>query len=267
MGGAQSTRREFPRTGVQSRSTFESDEKQQQIDNEQQHNGRFEDQHQAIGLVVLQQLVKIVQRLQFFIDRPVPIAQMKAGGDVLVNSRQMPITEEFGDVGEFIAEAGGFGVRRLGGGWGNRLFNGCTRLGIERLDIRRLGFYLLVVLREGDGGQVHAAAGRRDDDRVSRVELVELLDAGHGRNLFILDAGRFSGDRLHVRNAAHPIRSKNFLLFGHRLIETLERCFVNGKVLLNFAEAAGAGFGCPRTGEKRRRPGLIQARFLDCNGA
>ena len=44
-------------------STFESQEKQNQIDNEQQHNGRFEDQHQAIGLVVLQQLVKIVQRL------------------------------------------------------------------------------------------------------------------------------------------------------------------------------------------------------------
>ena len=91
---------------VQARSTFESDEKQNQIDNEQQHNGRFEDQHQAIGLVVLEQLIQVVERLEFFVDRPVPIAQMKAGGDVLVNSREVPIAEEFGDVGEFIAEPG-----------------------------------------------------------------------------------------------------------------------------------------------------------------
>src|SRR5438094_7403364 len=92
--------------GYASCSAFESDEEQNQINHEQQHNGRFEDQHQAIGLIVLEQLVQIVERLEFFINCAVPIAKMKAGGDVLVNAREVPIAEEFGDVGELIAEAG-----------------------------------------------------------------------------------------------------------------------------------------------------------------
>src|SRR5207244_7930240 len=39
-------------------------------------------------------------------------------------------------------------------------------------------------------------------------------------------------DRLHVRHTADAVCSKNFLLLGHGLIETLERSFVNGKVLI-----------------------------------
>src|SRR2546428_10495503 len=65
---------------AQARSSFEPDEKQNQIDNEQQHNRRVEDQDQANGLVVLGQLIQVGKWVEFFIDRPVPIDHMKAGG-------------------------------------------------------------------------------------------------------------------------------------------------------------------------------------------
>ena len=39
----------------------------------------------------------------------------------------------------------------------------------------------------------------------------------------------FRGNRLHVGNTADAIRAKDFLLLGHRLIETLKARFVNAK--------------------------------------
>src|SRR5204863_3752534 len=36
--------------------------------------------------------------------RPVPFGEMEAGGEVLVNAREVPVAEEFSDVREFIAE-------------------------------------------------------------------------------------------------------------------------------------------------------------------
>src|SRR2546430_17595472 len=87
------------------RSTFQSDEEQNQVNDEQQHNGCLEHEHPAIGLVVLEQLVKIGQRLELFVDGPVPVAEVEPGRNVFVYSRQVPITEKLRDVGEFIAQA------------------------------------------------------------------------------------------------------------------------------------------------------------------
>ena len=58
-------RRGFPRERFLS---FEPDEEQDQINDEHKHNRCFEPQHPAIGLVVLEQLVEVVQRLELFIN-------------------------------------------------------------------------------------------------------------------------------------------------------------------------------------------------------
>jgi hypothetical protein len=42
---------------------------------------------------------------------------------------------------------------------------------------------------------------------------------------------RLRRHRLHVRDTAHAIRAKDFLLLGHGVIETLKAPFVNVKVL------------------------------------
>src|SRR5687768_9811334 len=92
----------FPSPGTV--SVAEADKKDNQIDDEEQDNGPFQNQHPAVGPVMLQKLIKIIQRLEFLIDRPVPVREVETGGDVLVNSRQMPVSEKFGDVGKLVAE-------------------------------------------------------------------------------------------------------------------------------------------------------------------
>ena len=74
-----------------------------EVDHKQQHDCHFEDEHPTIGLIVIEQLVKVVECLQLFVDRPVPIAKVKTGGDSLIDSRQMPITKKLADVLQFIA--------------------------------------------------------------------------------------------------------------------------------------------------------------------
>lgn len=54
---------------------------------------------------MIQKLVQIVQSLQLIVNRAMPVTQMKARRDILVDARQVSITEEFSDVGELIAES------------------------------------------------------------------------------------------------------------------------------------------------------------------
>ena len=61
--------------------------------------------------------------------------------------------------------------------------------------------------------------------RSARIQLCEHMRGGAAK----FQRG-FRRDRLDVRDAAHAIRSKNFLLLGHGLIETLKARFVNGKL-------------------------------------
>src|SRR5262249_34839073 len=72
---------------------------------EQQHDGDFQDEHPTVRLVMVQQLIQIIQSLQFAIDSSVPISEVEAGGNFLVNASQVPVAKELGDVGQFIAEA------------------------------------------------------------------------------------------------------------------------------------------------------------------
>lgn len=66
-----------------------------QINDEQEHNGHFQYHHPFVRLVVLEQLIQVVQRLQFPIDRPMPIRQVKTARYLFVDAREVPITEEF----------------------------------------------------------------------------------------------------------------------------------------------------------------------------
>src|SRR5882724_6062208 len=84
----------------------ESEDQQDKVDDEQQYNRDFQDQHPSVGLVMIEQLIQIIERLKFSMDRPVPIGQVKPGRNILVNSRKVPIAEELRDIGQFIAEAG-----------------------------------------------------------------------------------------------------------------------------------------------------------------
>ena len=42
---------------------------------------------------------EVVEGFEFFVNGVMPIGQMKAGGDGLVNAGEVPIAEELGDVG------------------------------------------------------------------------------------------------------------------------------------------------------------------------
>lgn len=77
-----------------------------QIDDEEQDNGRFEDEHPAVGLVVVEKLVEVVERFDFFVDVFMPFGEVKTGGDHVVDAGEMPIADEFRDVGKLVAEAG-----------------------------------------------------------------------------------------------------------------------------------------------------------------
>src|SRR6266567_2393798 len=85
---------------------FQAQEQNHQINHEQQHDRYFQYQHPAVGLIVVEQLIEISQGLELSINGPMPIGQMESGRNVLVNARQVPIAEEFCDVGKLIAEAG-----------------------------------------------------------------------------------------------------------------------------------------------------------------
>ena len=73
-----------------------------QIDNEEQHDGGLENDHPAIVLVVLEELIEIVERLELAVDRSMPVAEMKARSNTFVDARKMPVPEELGGVGQFV---------------------------------------------------------------------------------------------------------------------------------------------------------------------
>src|ERR1035437_3562780 len=85
--------------------SFQTQNQNHQVNHEQQHNGRFENHHPAVGLVVLEQLIEVVERLQLAVNGPVPVAKMEAQGDSFVNPRQMPVAKKLGDVRQFVVEA------------------------------------------------------------------------------------------------------------------------------------------------------------------
>src|SRR5439155_22112096 len=91
--------------GSVSSMPFQAEKENHQVDDEQQHNRHFQDQHPAVSLVMIQQLIEIIQGFQFPVHRSVPIAQMKSSGDIFVNACQVPIAEKLADIGQLIAEA------------------------------------------------------------------------------------------------------------------------------------------------------------------
>ena len=48
---------------------FQSHDQDHQVDDEQQHDGQFQHQHPAVGLVVMQELVEVIQRAELVVDR------------------------------------------------------------------------------------------------------------------------------------------------------------------------------------------------------
>src|ERR1700722_9042550 len=87
-------------------SMLQAREEDDEVYDEEQDDGAFQDEHPARVLVLLEELVEVVQSFEFAVDGAVPIAEMEAGGDVFVNAGEVPVTEELGDVREFIVEAG-----------------------------------------------------------------------------------------------------------------------------------------------------------------
>ena len=79
-------------------------DQEDQVDNEKQHDGGLEDHHPAIGLVLVKDLVKVIEGFEFLFDRALPVRQMETGGDAGINAGEVPVAEEFGDIGQFIAE-------------------------------------------------------------------------------------------------------------------------------------------------------------------
>ena len=58
-------------------SLFEHEE-HDQVDDEEEDDGGFEDEHPAVGLVVLEELVKVIESADFFVDEAMPFAEVKA---------------------------------------------------------------------------------------------------------------------------------------------------------------------------------------------
>lgn len=81
-------------------------EEHEEVDDEEEDDGRFEDEHPAIVAVGLEELVEFVEGLEFFVDGFLPVGEVEAGGDGLVDAGEVPVAEEFGAVLEFILEAG-----------------------------------------------------------------------------------------------------------------------------------------------------------------
>src|ERR1700679_1843314 len=90
----------FTRGG--SLSMFHAHEQHHQVNHEEQHDGDFQDNHHAVVLIVLEQLVEVVQRLELAVHGAMPVAEMESGGDVFVDAREMPVAEKLGDVGKLV---------------------------------------------------------------------------------------------------------------------------------------------------------------------
>src|SRR5258708_12572345 len=77
---------------------FDSEDKYYQIDDEEQHNGHFENEHPTIRLVMIEQLVQVVEGLQLAVNGSMPIRQMETRRNIFVNPSQIPIPQQFGAV-------------------------------------------------------------------------------------------------------------------------------------------------------------------------
>jgi len=76
------------------------------VDDEEEAHGDFEDEEVAVEAVGLEELVEVVEGFEFFVDGFVPFGEVETGGDGLVDAGEVPVAEELGDVGEFIGHAG-----------------------------------------------------------------------------------------------------------------------------------------------------------------
>src|SRR5437867_2355441 len=135
-------------------------EQDNQVNHEQHYDGQFENEHRAVVLVGPQDLVEAVQRLEFFVDGAVPVGQVEAVGQALVDARQVPVAEKLGDVGQLIGEArqvdadlaqlaldgGGFAATQRGGG---------GEVAIGAVDRRVQQPVVRLQLRQLEVGQLH----------------------------------------------------------------------------------------------------------------
>ena len=53
-----------------------------------------------------EELVEVVERLELLVDRVMPVGEVESLTQALIDARQVPVAEEFGDVGELVAQAG-----------------------------------------------------------------------------------------------------------------------------------------------------------------
>ena len=84
---------------------FESHNQHDEVDDEEQDDGDFEQEHPAVIVILLEKLVHVVEGLEFFVDGAVPVGEVKTGGDGLIDAGEVPVAEEFGDVGKLVGEA------------------------------------------------------------------------------------------------------------------------------------------------------------------
>src|ERR1043166_63660 len=84
---------------------LQAHQQQNQIDHEEQYNRQLQQQHPAIVLVQFKDLIKAVEGLELFVHRAVPIREMEASGDILINPGEVPVAKKFCDIREFVTEA------------------------------------------------------------------------------------------------------------------------------------------------------------------
>lgn len=81
-------------------------EEHDEVDDEKEDDGGFEDEHVAVVAVALEELVELVEGFEFFVVGALPVGEVEAGGEGLVDAGEMPVAEELGDVGKFVGDAG-----------------------------------------------------------------------------------------------------------------------------------------------------------------
>ncbi len=88
-----------------SSGSFSADHEEDQIDDKQQDHCHLQREHPAIAAIGLEDQVQVVEGFELFVDGAVPVAEVEAGGEALVEVGEVPVAEEFGDVQQFVAKA------------------------------------------------------------------------------------------------------------------------------------------------------------------
>ena len=73
------------------RKSLQPHEEDDQINDEEQDDGGFQDQHSAVGLVVVEKLIQVVEGLEFFVNCPVPVREVEPAGNIFVDAREMQV--------------------------------------------------------------------------------------------------------------------------------------------------------------------------------